>query len=189
MRIPINAKVALKTKMSSTHLQRSQFPVDESRISSSGDIDPEFYPDNMIGITAAERLRMQQLLNLHRTSSGNSNVESSSSTGLSPVPTRLALVQAVMDCIDTFQLGQANDSTYLLASNALRDLYAFVQTAEKTQKVSNQASFTITIEGELFIIEDYHDASVFVRASDSSVFDVDSNFLGVWDERTSSITS
>jgi hypothetical protein len=88
-----------------------------------------------------------------------------------------------MGCIDTFQSGAANDATYLSAANALRDLHAFVSTAEKKQRASVQ----ITIDGEEFIMKDFHNASVVIRLSDNSVFDLEGRHLGTLNDSTGSI--
>lgn len=210
--------------MSSVPSSQSSLALDDSPIRSLGHSDACFDQDSMIGITASERLRMQNWLDLERKNLDSSSLKTSASTEVPSkpsepfepihlarpnsegssvitsssapqqatpeisVPTRLALCETLMGCIDTFQSGSANDATYLSAANALRDLHAFVSTAEKKQKLSTRASVHITIDGEEFIMKDFHNASVVIRLSDNSAFDPDTlRHLGVLNESTGSI--
>ena len=210
------------SKMSSMpSSQCSRLALDDSPIRSLGHSEDGFDHDSMIGITASERLRMQNWLDLQRKNLDSSSLKTSASTEVPSdplffapfepthlarpssesssvitstsalhqatpeisVPTRLALCETLMGCIDTFQSGAANDATYLSAANALRDLHAFVSTAEKKQRASVQ----ITIDGEEFIMKDFHNASVVIRLSDNSVFDLEGRHLGTLNDSTGSI--
>ena len=99
--------------------------------------------------------------------------------------TQLALVESLMQHIETFQSGAANEMTYLSAMNALRDLHADVKKTEKIQEATKNSAVLITIDGEEFFVEDYQDARIAIRFSDNYAFSSDTgDFVGVWNEET-----
>jgi len=99
--------------------------------------------------------------------------------------TQLALVESLMQHIETFQSGAANEMTYLSAMNALRDLHAYVKKTEKIQEATKNSAVLITIDGEEFFVEDYQDARIAIRFSDNYAFSSDTgDFVGVWNEET-----
>ena len=99
--------------------------------------------------------------------------------------THLALVESLMQHIETFQSGAANEMTYLSAMNALRDLHAYVKKREKIQEAAQKSAVIITIDGEEFFVEDYQDARIAIRFSDNYAFSSDTgDFVGVWNEAT-----
>jgi hypothetical protein len=99
---------------------------------------------------------------------------------------QLALVESLMQHIESFQSGAANEMTYLSAMNALRDLHAYVKKAEKMQEA---AILLITIDGEEFFVEEYQDVRIAIRFSDNYAFSSDTgDFVGVWNEETRTLT-
>ena len=102
--------------------------------------------------------------------------------------TNLSLVESLMEHIDDFQNGTANEQTYLSAMNALRDLHKYVAKTEKerkTSKASKKSSVIILIDGEEFLIEDYENIRLAVRVSDNYAYCADTgDFVGVWNEQT-----
>ena len=99
--------------------------------------------------------------------------------------THLALVESLMQHIETFQSGAANEMTYLSAMNALRDLHAYVKKREKIQEAAQKSAVIITIDDEEFFVEDYQDARIAIRFSDNYAFSSDTgDFVGVWNEAT-----
>lgn len=114
----------------------------------------------------------------------------SSSQPILPIqPThQLTLVESLMEHIDTFQSGNANDMTYLSAMNALRDLHAYVKKTEKVHAVSQKSSVIITIDGEEFFVEDYQDTRIAIRFTDNYAYSSDTgDFVGVWNESTRTV--
>ena len=98
---------------------------------------------------------------------------------------QLALVESLMQHIESFQSGAANEMTYLSAMNALRDLHAYVKKTEKIQEAAQKSAVLITIDGEEFFVEDYQDARIAIRFSDNYAFSSDTgDFVGVWNEAT-----
>ena len=105
-----------------------------------------------------------------------------------PQPSQLELVESLMQYIDAFQSGAANEMTYLSAMNALRDLHAFVKKAEKIQEASQKSSVIITIDGEEFFVEDYQDTRIAIRFTDNYAYSSDTgDFVGVWNEATRTV--
>lgn len=101
---------------------------------------------------------------------------------------QLALVESLMEHIDTFQSGNANEMTYLSAVNALRDLHAYVKKTEKIQAVSQKSSVIITIDGEEFFVEEYQGARLAIRFTDNYAYSSDTgDFFGVWNESTRTV--
>ena len=99
---------------------------------------------------------------------------------------QLALVELLMQHIESFQSGAANEMTYLSAMNALRDLHAYVKKAEKMQEA---AILLITIDGEEFFVEEYQDVRIAIRFSDNYAFSSDTgDFIGVWNEETRTLS-
>ena len=99
---------------------------------------------------------------------------------------QLALVELLMQHIESFQSGAANEMTYLSAMNALRDLHAYVKKAEKMQEA---AILLITIDGEEFFVEEYQDVRIAIRFSDNYAFSSDTgDFVGVWNEETRTLS-
>ena len=99
--------------------------------------------------------------------------------------TQLALVESLMQHIESFQSGAANEMTYISAMNALRDLHAYVKKTEKIQEATQKSAVLITIDGEEFFVEDYQDARIAIRFSDNYAFSSDTgDFVGVWNEAT-----
>ena len=100
----------------------------------------------------------------------------------------LILVESLMQHIDEFQSGKANEMTYLLAMNALRDLHAYVKNTEKVQDTKKSAVI-ITIDGEEYFIESYQDKRIAIRFTDNCAYSSETgDFLGVWNEETRSLT-
>jgi enterochelin esterase-like enzyme len=101
---------------------------------------------------------------------------------------QISLVESLMQHIDAFQSGEANEMTYLSAMNALRDLHAFIKKTEKVQDTKKSAVI-ITIDGEEYFIESYQDKRIAIRFTDNCAYSSDTgDFLGVWDEETRSLT-
>ena len=99
---------------------------------------------------------------------------------------QLALVELLMQHIESFQSGAANEMTYLSAMNALRDLHAYVKKAEKMQEA---AILLVTIDGEEFFVEEYQDVRIAIRFSDNYAFSSDTgDFIGVWNEETRTLS-
>jgi hypothetical protein len=99
----------------------------------------------------------------------------------------LALVESLIQHIDTFQSGEANEQTYLLAMNALRDLHAYIKKTEKVQD-SKKSSVIITIEGEEYFIESYQDKRIAVRFSDNCAYSSETgDYVGLWNQDTRSV--
>jgi hypothetical protein len=99
--------------------------------------------------------------------------------------TQLALVESLMQHIESFQSGAANEMTYISAMNALRDLHVYVKKTEKIQEATQKSAVLITIDGEEFFVEDYQDARIAIRFSDNYAFSSDTgDFVGVWNEAT-----
>lgn len=99
--------------------------------------------------------------------------------------TQLALVESLMQYIETFQSGAANEMTYISAMNALRDLHVYVKKTEKIQEATQKSAVLITIDGEEFFVEDYQDVRIAIRFSDNYAFSSDTgDFVGVWNEAT-----
>lgn len=102
---------------------------------------------------------------------------------------QLALVESLMQHIDSFQNGTANEMTYLSAMNALRDLHAYVKKTEKIQEATNKSAVLITIDGEEFFVEEYQDVRIAIRFSDNYAFSSDTgDFVGVWNEETRTLS-
>jgi len=102
---------------------------------------------------------------------------------------QLALVESLMQHIDSFQSGAANEMTYLSAMNALRDLHAYVKKTEKMQEAAQKSAVLITIDGEEFFVEEYQDVRIAIRFSDNYAFSSDTgDFVGVWNEATRTLT-
>jgi hypothetical protein len=100
----------------------------------------------------------------------------------------LILVESLMQHIDEFQSGKANEMTYLLAMNALRDLHAYVKNTEKVQDTKKSA-VVITIDGEEYFIESYQDKRIAIRFTDNCAYSSETgDYLGVWNEETRSLT-
>ena len=98
---------------------------------------------------------------------------------------QLALVESLMQHIDSFQSGTANEMTYLSAVNALRDLHAYVKKTEKIQEATNKSAVLITIDGEEFFVEDYYDTRVAIRFTDNYAYSSNTGeFMGIWNEAT-----
>jgi hypothetical protein len=94
-----------------------------------------------------------------------------------------------MGCIDTYQYGQANDSTYLRAANAIRDLHAFVHASEQSQRARRSSGVTIIIDGEEFTVQDYGNERIAVRSRDSAAFNSSTgDCIGIWNARHASVT-
>ena len=100
---------------------------------------------------------------------------------------QLTLVESLMEHIDAFQSGAANEMTYLSAMNALRDLHAYVKKTEKVQAVQ-KSSVIITIDGEEFFVEDYQNTRIAIRFTDNYAYSSDTgDFVGVWNESTRTV--
>jgi len=100
----------------------------------------------------------------------------------------LALVESLMQHIDTFQSGKANEMTYLSAVNALRDLHAYIKKTEKVQD-TKKSSVIITIDGEEYFIESYQDKRIAIRFTDNCAYSSETgDYLGLWNEETRSLT-
>lgn len=101
---------------------------------------------------------------------------------------QLTLVESLMEHIDSFQSGNANEMTYLSAMNALRDLHAYVKKTEKIQAVSQKSSIVVTLDGEEFFIEEYQGARLAIRFTDNYAYSSNTGeFVGVWNESTSTV--
>jgi len=101
---------------------------------------------------------------------------------------QLTLVESLMEHIDSFQSGNANEMTYLSAMNALRDLHAYVKKTEKIQAVSQKSSVIITIDGEEFFVEEYQNTRLAIRFTDNYAYSSDTgDFFGVWNESTRTV--
>jgi hypothetical protein len=102
--------------------------------------------------------------------------------------TNLSLVESLMEHIDDFQNGTANEHTYLSAMNALRDLHKYVAKTEKerrTSKSSKKSAVVILIDGEEFFMEDYENIRLAVRVTDNYAYCADTgDFVGIWNEQT-----
>jgi enterochelin esterase-like enzyme len=102
-----------------------------------------------------------------------------------PAQQQLTLVESLMDHIDAFQSGEANEMTYLSAMNALRDLHAYVKKTVKIQESAKKSSVIIMIDGEEFFVEDYHDTRIAIRFTDNFAYSSDTgDFMGIWNEAT-----
>ena len=100
----------------------------------------------------------------------------------------LILVESLMQHIDEFQSGKANEMTYLSAMNALRDLHAYIKKTEKVQD-TKKSSVIITIDGEEYFIESYQDKRIAIRFADNCAYSSETgDFLGVWNEEIRSLT-
>ena len=109
----------------------------------------------------------------------------SSQPSQQPQPTQLELVESLMQHIDAFQSGEANDMTYLSAMNALRDLHAYVKKTEKVQGAAQKSSVIITIDGEEYFVENYQDKRIAVRFTDNHAYSSETgDFVGLWNEET-----
>jgi hypothetical protein len=112
----------------------------------------------------------------------------SSSSSIPVKPSNIALVESLIGHIDDFQNGTANEQTYLLAMNALRDLHNYVQkteNAKNAKKVARNSSVIVLIDGEEFLIEDFETIRIAVRVSDNYAYSSDTgDFLGVWNEQS-----
>lgn len=101
---------------------------------------------------------------------------------------QLTLVESLMEHIDSFQSGNANEMTYLSAMNALRDLHAYVKKTEKIKEAANKSSVIITLDGEEFFIEEYQGARLAIRFTDNYAYSSNTGeFIGVWNEITSTV--
>ena len=109
----------------------------------------------------------------------------SSQPSQSSQSTQLELVESLMQHIDAFQSGEANDMTYLSAMNALRDLHAYVKKTEKVQGAAQKSSVIITIDGEEYFVENYQDKRIAVRFTDNHAYSTETgDFVGLWNEET-----
>ena len=98
---------------------------------------------------------------------------------------QLKLVESLMQHIDDFQCGTANELTYLSAMNALRDLHAYVAKTEKAREATKKDSVIITIDGEEYFVESYQDKRIAVRFTDNHAYCSDTgDFVGLWNEST-----
>ena len=112
----------------------------------------------------------------------------SSQPSQQPQPTQLELVESLMQHIDAFQSGEANDMTYLSAMNALRDLHTFIKKTEKVQGAQRSSSVIITIDGEEYFVEKYQDKSIAVRFTDNYAYSSETgDYVGLWNEETQSL--
>ncbi len=101
---------------------------------------------------------------------------------------QISLVESLMQHIDTFQSGKANEMTYLSAVNALRDLHAYIKKTEKVQDAKKSAVI-ITIDGEEYFVESYQDQRIAIRFADNCAYSSDTgDYVGLWDEETRSLT-
>jgi hypothetical protein len=102
---------------------------------------------------------------------------------------QISLVESLMQHIETFQSGKANEMTYLSAVNALRDLHAYIKKTEKVQEAAKKSAVIITIDGEEYFIESYQDKRIAIRFADNCAYSSDTgDYVGVWDEETRSLT-
>lgn len=99
-------------------------------------------------------------------------------------PSNTALVESLMESIDAFQSGTANEQTYLTAMNALRDLHKYVKKTEKAKEITRKSSVMILIDGEEFFIEEFETIRIAVRVADNYAYSSDTgDFLGIWNEQ------
>ena len=109
----------------------------------------------------------------------------SSSSSVPAKPSKTALIESLVGHIDDFQNGTANEHTYLMAMNALRDLHGYVKKIEKAKEVTRKSAVVILIDGEEFFIEDFETIRIAVRVIDNYAYSSDTgDFLGVWNEVT-----
>ena len=102
---------------------------------------------------------------------------------------QIALVESLMQHIDTFQSGKANEMTYLSAVNALRDLHAYIKKTEKVQEAAKKSAVIITIDGEEYFVESYQDKRIAIRFADNCAYSSETgDYVGLWDEETRSLT-
>ena len=102
---------------------------------------------------------------------------------------QIALVESLMQHIDTFQSGKANEMTYLSAVNALRDLHAYIKKTEKVQEAAKKSAVIITIDGEEYFVESYQDKRIAIRFADNCAYSSETgDYVGIWDEETRSLT-
>lgn len=102
---------------------------------------------------------------------------------------QISLVESLMQHIETFQSGEANEMTYLSAVNALRDLHAYIKKTEKVQEAAKKSAVIITIDGEEYFIESYQDKRIAIRFADNCAYSSDTgDYVGLWDEETRSLT-
>ena len=102
-------------------------------------------------------------------------------------PSQTALVESLMEYIDTFQSGNANEQTYISAMNALRDLHKYIKKTEKAQaqSVHQKSSVIITVDGEEFFVEDYQNIRIAIRFTDNYAYSSETGeFIGIWNEST-----
>ena len=100
-------------------------------------------------------------------------------------PSQTALVESLMEYIDTFQSGNANEQTYISAMNALLDLHKYIKKTEKAQSVSQKSSVIITVDGEEFFVEDYQNIRIAIRFTDNYAYSSETGeFIGIWNEST-----
>ena len=98
---------------------------------------------------------------------------------------QLKLVESLMQHIDDFQCGTANELTYLSAMNALRDLHAYVAKTEKAREATKKDSVIITIDGEEYFVETHQERRIAVRITDNHAYCSDTgDFVGLWNEST-----
>ena len=103
-------------------------------------------------------------------------------------PSQLELVESLMQYIDAFQSGAANEMTYLSAMNGLRDLHAYIKKTEKIQEAAKKSSVIITIDGEEYFVESYQDKRIAVRFTDNHAYSSETgDFVGLWNEETRSL--
>jgi len=111
------------------------------------------------------------------------------STPVTQSSQQIALVESLMQHIDTFQSGKANEMTYLSAVNALRDLHAYIKKTEKVQEAAKKSAVIITIDGEEYFVESYKDQRIAVRFADNCAYSSETGeYVGLWDEETRSLT-
>ena len=102
---------------------------------------------------------------------------------------QISLVESLMQHIETFQSGEANEMTYISAVNALRDLHAYIKKTEKVQEAAKKSAVIITIDGEEYFIESYQDKRIAIRFADNCAYSSDTgDYVGLWDEETRSLT-
>ena len=114
---------------------------------------------------------------------------SASASSSSRRKTHLSLVELLIESIDDFQNGTANEQTYLSAMNALRDLHKYVAKTEKDRKASKKSSVIILIDGEEFFMEDYENIRLAVRVTDNYAYCADTgDFVGIWNEASRTLS-
>ena len=102
---------------------------------------------------------------------------------------QISLVESLMQHIETFQSGKANEMTYLSAVNALRDLHAYIKKTEKVQEAAKKSAVIITIDGEEYFVESYQDKRIAIRFADNCAYSSETgDYVGLWDEETRSLT-